>query len=60
MQYVALLQERVKKRFVLKFVQLRCAWQLSSIQEAIKTRKGFRVPAHVVLIADTVNLIGIK
>ena len=60
MQHVAFLQKRVKKRLILKFIQLRRARQLSGVQKAVKPRQSFRVAAHVVLIADAVYLIGIK
>ena len=60
MQHVALLQKCVKKRLVLKFVQLRCARQLSGVQKAVKLRQRLRITPHVVLIADAVDLIGIE
>ena len=60
MQHVALLQKCVKKCLVLKFVQLRCARQLSGVQKAVKLRQRLRITPHVVLIADAVDLIGIE
>ena len=60
MQHVALLQQRIEEGFILEFVQLRGGRQLSLVQKAVESRQRRRVAAHIVLVADAVDLIGVE
>ena len=59
-QHIALLQKIVKKRLILKFIQLRRGRQLAFGKKAVEFRQRLRVAAHVVFIVDAVDLIRIE